>query len=89
MQRLPLLRSRRVVILVLAVAMAAATLFLAAPRQAAAIVCPMGDYPSRNTIYFNDAKHSKEVGECFGCDGTCTGEQTSYYISLPTCCPGD
>jgi hypothetical protein len=88
-QFVAVLRRPRVGLLALILGVAAAVVLLLPPRPAAALICGPDSYLSHNTVYYSGPKHEKEVGECFGCDGSCTGMQTAYFISLPVCCPGD
>lgn len=89
MSRIASRGSRRIALLILALALTGAALFFAPPRQAEALVCNpnLGLCNGTNVTYYNDAKHSKKVGEC-DC-GNCSGEETDFFISIPTCCSCD
>ena len=89
MSRIASLGGRRNMLLVLVLVLAGAALFLVPPQPAQASVCNpnLGVCSGSDVIYYNNAKHGKQVGEC-DCDD-CTGEQTAFFVVVPICCPCD
>ena len=81
---------RRFMLLVLMLGLTALTLLQVSP-PAAALICGPNSVLGHVTKYFNDAQFKKMVGECTDCLGQedCTGQQTAYYFTIPTCCPDD
>ncbi len=84
MSRFASLQSRIALLLILVAVIAALVLLPAAPA-AASSQCPSRSCLVTGAIYFNDANHDQEVGQC-SCQH-CTGEQTAYWQSVPACCP--
>lgn len=80
---------RRLALLIAVLGLASSMLLLLAPPPASAIVCnpQNGSCPGVLTIYYSGPKLEHEVGAC-SC-GTCTGEQTQYFVSHPVCCACD
>jgi hypothetical protein len=84
----PSIVGRRATLLIFLVGTVAAVLFLVPPPPAHAFICANG-YPIYDTIYFNNASHSKVVGSCAqSCSGqvTCTGTKSAYSIRVETGC---
>lgn len=85
--------ARRGLLLLIALPVAiAASLIAAAPRPAVASICPPGETPFVEIVYYSGPAHEKMVGDCLDCAGeeTCTGKQTAYFVTSPHgCCIPD
>jgi hypothetical protein len=86
----PLAGRRRTALFALGMVLTLGALLLPAPLPAAAaITCGQECYQSNSTIYYNNAKHSKIVGQCFACGVGCNGETSQYFVNVPACCCGE
>jgi hypothetical protein len=81
---------RRLMLLVVTLGLVAVALLQFSP-PAAALICGPNSVLGRKTEYFSGPEFKKMVGECTDCLGeeNCTGQQTAYSFTIPTCCLDD